>query len=190
MKVLEQAGVPLFVEEGKGYRLEDGYRLAPIMFTEEEANAFITAEKLVLLNKDSSFTQNYIGGTTKIKAVLRKDARDKASFLSDRIEFQDTSDNQSSSDYLAFLQKAITDFNLVQISYTSANNVLQERVVEPFAVINKIGSSWYFIAWCRLRSDFRLFRFDRISKLEVMVGKFTPHDITLEEYLTNYRKKF
>jgi predicted DNA-binding transcriptional regulator YafY len=189
MKVLEQAGIPLFIEEGKGYKLMEGYRLAPIMFTEDEANAFITAEKLVLLNKDSSLTQNYIDGTTKIKSVLRKEAKEKVSFLSERVAFQDTSKNQSISHYLAILQKAITDFNIVQINYKSANNILQQRMVEPFAVINNVGSSWYLIAWCRLRNDFRLFRFDRITNLEVLAGKFIPHDITLQEYLTNYRNK-
>ncbi|KKX47176.1 helix-turn-helix transcriptional regulator [Sphingobacterium sp. IITKGP-BTPF85] len=52
IKALEMAGVPILVEEGKGYSLMDGYRVSPIMFTESEANALITAEQLILKNKE------------------------------------------------------------------------------------------------------------------------------------------
>ena len=54
VKALEVSGVPLFTEEGKGYALMSGYTLPPVMFTEEEANALITAENMVSRNKDQS----------------------------------------------------------------------------------------------------------------------------------------
>ena len=38
IRTLENAGVPVFIEEGRGYSLMDGYRLPPILFTEEEVN--------------------------------------------------------------------------------------------------------------------------------------------------------
>ena len=37
IRALEEAGVPIYTEEGKGYSLSEGYRLPPVMFTEEEA---------------------------------------------------------------------------------------------------------------------------------------------------------
>jgi predicted DNA-binding transcriptional regulator YafY len=54
VKALEQAGVPILTEDGKGYSLMEGYRIPPVMFTESEANALVTAEQLVLKNRDSS----------------------------------------------------------------------------------------------------------------------------------------
>ena len=47
IRTLEEAGVPLYGEAGVGYSIVDGYRLPPVMFTQEEAMAFITAEKLM-----------------------------------------------------------------------------------------------------------------------------------------------
>lgn len=44
IRALEQAGVPIFTEDGKGYSLIEGYRIPPVMFTENEANALITTE--------------------------------------------------------------------------------------------------------------------------------------------------
>jgi len=32
IKALEQAGVPILTEDGKGYTLMEGYRIPPIMF--------------------------------------------------------------------------------------------------------------------------------------------------------------
>src|SRR5690606_16931779 len=59
IKALEQAGVPILTEDGKGYSLMEGYRIPPVMFTESEANALITAEQLILKNKDASFVKEY-----------------------------------------------------------------------------------------------------------------------------------
>ena len=67
IRTLEQSGVPIVTEEGKGYGLVDGYQLPPIMFNEEEANALITAEQFILRNKDQSLIDNYTSAITKIK---------------------------------------------------------------------------------------------------------------------------
>ena len=61
IKALEQSGVPVLTEEGKGYTLMDGYKIPPIMFTEKQANALILAEQLVLNSKDASFCKGLFG---------------------------------------------------------------------------------------------------------------------------------
>lgn len=189
IKTLEQAGVPILTKEGKGYSLMEGYKVPPIMFTESEANAFITAEKMVLVNKDESFVKNYVDAVVKIKSVLRNNTKDKVTLLSERVEFEQNSNNDFNSNFLSLIQIALTNFSVIKIDYNSPNNTeTTKRDVEPFAVINKVGESWYLIGWCRLRKDFRLFRFDRIMRLEITEDKFAPHKISLQEYLDGYRK--
>lgn len=190
IKTLEQAGVPILTEDGKGYSLMEGYKIPPVMFTEDEANALITAEKLVLVNKDSSLIKNYTNAIAKIKAVLRNNTKYKVELLSERVEFwKNPNNNDSTSNFLSLFQTAITNFNVIKIEYFSPyNNENSKRYIEPFALINKVGESWYLIAWCRLRKDFRLFRFDRIKKIEITDNTFSPHKISLEKYLTQYRK--
>ena len=80
IKALEQAGVPILTEEGKGYYLMEGYRIPPVMFTESEANALITAEQLILKNKDASFVKEYKEAVNKIKSVLKSVGK-RTSFL-------------------------------------------------------------------------------------------------------------
>lgn len=88
IRALEQAGVPIITEEGKGYSLMDGYKIPPIMFTESQANALILAEQLVLKNKDTSFIKDYTDAIDKIKAVLKQADKDKANLLTDRTRFE------------------------------------------------------------------------------------------------------
>src|SRR6187402_3596094 len=71
VKTLEEAGIPLIGEAGIGYSIMDGYRLPPVMFTREEATAFLTAEKFVENLTDASTTTHYKSAMYKVRAVLK-----------------------------------------------------------------------------------------------------------------------
>lgn len=189
IKALEQSGVPVLTEEGKGYSLMEGYRVPPVMFTEEEANALITAEQLVLKNKDASFIREYTGAISKIKSVLRYSTQDKANLLSDRVVFRQNPEQETTSNYLSVLQSALTAFRLVRIRYHAPGaGAATTRVVEPFALYST-QDNWLLIAFCRLRHEFRMFRLDRIQTLDVLTEKFPPHKMTLPEYFEMCRQK-
>lgn len=187
IRALEASGVPIFTEEGKGYSLVEGYRLPPISFSESEANALITAEHLVLNNHDKSFIENYSSAVAKIKAILRYDTKDKVELLSNRVYVWQSPTEQAKSQHLATLQLALTHFNLVKITYQTVNNEeTTQRVIEPFATYCLGKDNWLLLAWCRLREDFRNFRFDKIRQLEVLNEKFQPHPMTLDEYYEKF----
>jgi predicted DNA-binding transcriptional regulator YafY len=187
IRTLEQAGVPIITEEGKGYSIMEGYRIPPVMFTESEANALITAEQLVLKNKDASFVREYSEAINKIKSVLRSNTKDKANLLSNRIVFRQNTDNDRTSNYLSVLQLALTNCNLTKIEYHSPeNNQTTNRIIEPFAVYST-QENWLLIAFCRLRKDFRL---DRIQKLEITNDLFESHKMTLQEYFKICKEKY
>jgi len=190
IKALEEAGVPILTEDGKGYILMEGYRVPPVMFTESEANALITAEQLILKNKDDSFVKEYMEAINKIKSVLRVNTKDKANLLSNRIVFRHNSNNDRTSNYLSTLQLALTNFNLTKIKYRSTEtDQTTERTVEPFAIYST-HENWLLIAFCQLRKDFRAFRLDRIQNVFVLNEKFEPHKMTLQEYFDICKKKY
>ena len=185
IKALEQAGVPVLTEEGKGYTLMQGYRIPPVMFTESQANALILAEQLVLKNKDASFVKDYMEAIDKIKAVLGYHVRDKANLLAERTRFDQNINSERNSNNLSELQFALTNFNLTQIEYTNEAGQTSTRLIEPFALLSTQGN-WLLVAWCRTRNEFRYFRLDRINKLHILSDKFTPHNMTLQEYFDRY----
>jgi predicted DNA-binding transcriptional regulator YafY len=187
IRALEQAGVPIITEEGKGYSLMDGYKIPPVMFSESQANALILAEQLVLKNKDSSLIKDYAEAIDKIKAVLKQTEKDKANLLSLRTKFAKLDNYEIKSNILSTLQIAITNFYLVNFEYKNAENNESKRTVEPFALLN-ISEGWLLVAYCRLRKEFRYFRLDRIQKLQVQQEIFTPHKMSLQEFFEKYHE--
>jgi predicted DNA-binding transcriptional regulator YafY len=190
IKALEQSGIPICTEEGKGYTIMEGFRLPPVMFTESEANALITAEQLIAKNKDASLVHDYAEAITKIKAVLRYSTKNKAELLSKRVVFRQNVNNDITSNYLSSLQLALTNFNCIVLTYNAAEKKeTTVRTVEPFAVYST-QENWLLIAWCRLRKEYRAFRLDRIKKIEMLNEKFEPHKITLQQYFEICREKY
>src|ERR1700758_320956 len=76
IKTLEEAGIPIIGEAGVGYSIMDGYRLPPVMFTREEATAFLTAEKFVEKMTDTSTMEHHKSAMYKIRAILRSAEKD------------------------------------------------------------------------------------------------------------------
>jgi predicted DNA-binding transcriptional regulator YafY len=191
IRALEASGVPIYTEEGKGYCLMEGYRLPPVMFTQEEANALITAEQLILKNKDASLSKHYSEAIEKIKSVLRYSTRDKVDLLSKRILVKPQIILENTSDNLGVIQQALTSFQVIKIVYQAENQQnTTSRMVEPFAIYTNEEGNWSLVAFCRLRQEFRVFRLDRISALEVLAEIFEPHKMTIEEFKNEQRKKY
>lgn len=184
IRALEQAGVPILTEDGRGYTLMDGYSVPPVMFTEAQANALIIAEQLVLKNKDTSFIKDYTEAVDKVKAVLKYSQKAKADLIAERTRFDQNINRERNSNNLSDLQFALTNFYITKIEYSNEQNKTSTRYIEPFALLST--ENWLLVAYCRLRKEFRFFRLDRIKQLEVLSDKFDPHGMTLQEYFDKY----
>ena len=188
VRTLEKSGIPIVTEEGKGYSIMEGYHLPPVLFTEDEANALITVERLANKNKDQSFSENVSSAIEKIKAILRYSQKGNADLLADRIYFGGNNEGTKTSNNLMQIQKAITSFQILKIDYHSSENKRTTRNIEPFAIYSNNGN-FLLIAFCRLRQDFRSFRIDFIETLTPQNEIFTPHNMTIEKYFEDYIKK-
>lgn len=187
MRTLEQSGVPIVAEEGKGYSILDTYTIPPVMFTEEEANALVTAEHIIKRNKDASLSRNYVKAVTKIRSVLRENQKDYIEYISNRIQVRDNSGVEKTSENLIQLQIALSKKQLVHVHYHSLENEHSQRDVEPFALFTTKGN-WVLIALCRTKNAYRYFRLDRITSLSLLTQFFEPHQMTLQQYFDACRK--
>jgi len=188
IRTLEKSGIPIFTEEGKGYSIMEGYKIPPVMFSQQEANALITAEQIIQQNKDNSLVEHYKNAVEKIKAVLKYSQKDKTELLSERLVVRSSVKN-TSSNYLMMVETAITNFQLLFIEYLSLENNQSQREIEPFAIIHT-NNNWILIAFCRLRNKFRMFRLDCILKIVVKNEFFPKHKMTLNEFFQKESKKW
>ena len=187
IRTLERSGIPIITEEGKGYSLMEGYHLPPVLFTEEEANALVTVEQLVIRSKDQSFSETVSSAIEKIKAILRYSQKGNADLLADRIYFGDNRKEEISSNNLMQIQSAIIHFQVLLVDYLSSENKRTTRNIEPFAIYS-LNGNFLLIAFCRLRNAFRTFRIDYIESLLPQDETFAPHNMTIEKYFEDYVK--
>ena len=82
IRTLELSGIPIITEEGRGYSIMEGFHLPPVVFTEAEANAIVTMERLAIKNKDQSLTENVVSAVEKIKAILKYSQKGNVDLLS------------------------------------------------------------------------------------------------------------
>ncbi len=183
MRTLENAGVPLLTEEGKGYSLMDGYRIPPVMFTESEANALLTAELIIQLSKDTSLITEFSSAVSKIRAIIPNGLKNKTERLEQKIGITNTYiDNSPKSKYLLEIQKALVEHLVLKVDYTTKEGAVTQRSLEPFAIYSNQNNEWVLIAFCRLRNDFRSFSLVNIGKLSITAETFEPQKMTFTQY--------
>jgi predicted DNA-binding transcriptional regulator YafY len=65
------------------------------------------------------------------------------------------------------LEEAVAARRVVRLVYADRSGATTERDVEPVS-FTAGTSCWYFLGWCRLRGDGRVFRIDRILRAALL----------------------
>ncbi|MFN3405297.1 MAG: helix-turn-helix transcriptional regulator [Cytophagaceae bacterium] len=187
IRALEEAGVPIIGEAGSGYCLIDDYTVPPVMFSENEINALLTVQKIIKKNRDSSLQKGIDDLVIKIKALLKHSTKEKSEKLEKSI-FIFSNDVDGKTDYLATVQSAIVNHQVLKINYHAFySDTFSERIVEPLAVY-LTKDNWLLIAYCRMRKDLREFRMDRIQQLINLEETFPERNFSFEDYVRHNKK--
>ncbi|AMR33194.1 DNA-binding protein [Mucilaginibacter sp. PAMC 26640] len=174
IRSLEEAGIPIIGEAGVGYSLVEGYRLPPVMFTREEATAFLTAEKFVENMTDVSTAAQHKSAMYKVRAILKTAEKDLLESMDNNIAVFKSPARQrlNNNDHLQAILAAVANKKVLCIDYTAGYTQADtRREVEPVGIFY-LDSYWHLIAWCRMRADYRDFRIDRIKTLTETVQSF------------------
>ncbi|WP_300487371.1 YafY family protein [Flavobacterium sp.] len=184
IRTLEEAGVPLYGEAGVGYSIVDGYRLPPVMFTQDEAMAFITAEKLMEKLSETAIQNNFRSAMYKIRSVLRGSEKDLVEGLEDHIHVRKKKKNTTTApdNSLDILLKAISEKRIVKMTYRAfGNEENTERLLEPIGIYYE-NEYWYTVGYCHYRSDYRHFRADRVVSILLTEEAFRKEHSSLQKY--------
>jgi len=87
IRALGEAGVPVIGEIGTGYYLPDDYRVPPVMVTQQEVNALLTAQKYFESNSDRSVYENLESLSSKIRAPMKYSTKERVERLEQRVSF-------------------------------------------------------------------------------------------------------
>lgn len=178
---LSLSGVPITGEAGAGYRLLKGFRLAPLMFNEEELAAVLVGARMVQTWADPLLAQAARLALAKIEHVIPERLRPE-------LERQDIlvpafAANRVVAETLALLRDAIKRRRKIHFEYQRADAQQTTRTVQPLGLVYW-GKVWTLVAWCELRDDFRHFRLDRMRHTQVLTEPFQlVPGRTLEDFL-------
>lgn len=183
MRTLSEAGVPICGNSGVGYSLVEGYRLPSLMFTKEEAIAFLTAEKIIEQLTDSQNSNYFRQGMDKVRAALRAVDKKYLHDMDNTIAvYKSRNAGESLPNLMQVILSSINDKLIVEIDYTNADDNTSKRALEAVGITYS-HPRWYLSAWCHLREEYRMFRLDRISNIKTTGNEHTKIHPPLESLL-------
>jgi predicted DNA-binding transcriptional regulator YafY len=171
---LKDLSIPVESSRGVGgaYRLKPGYRLPPLLLTNEEAFALSLGLRSLRQVGLSAFAPATEGALRKLGRVLPEALRESIRTVEDVVAIEPGPWVVSTSvEYLIRAASAIRAGRRIRFAYRSHSGEPSRRQIEPYAVMHTDGR-WYLIGYCLTRKALRTFRLDRVSNLEIGAGKF------------------
>ena len=171
---LQDVGIPVEANIGRygGYRLRPGFKLPPLIFTEEEATAIMLG---LLASTWLEIGQSAVaieGALAKVSRVLPMRARERLEAVTAHLVlFPHNQQARPDASLLIDLSGAIHASQRIEIDYRSLQNEVTHRKVEPYGITGWKGH-WYLGGYCCLRQDYRSFRLDRIQQVQILSETF------------------
>jgi len=166
--MLETMGVPITSERGRlgAYLLVAGFKLPPMMFTNDEAVALsigmVAARGLGLADAAPAIAS----AQAKLARVMPARLKRQVGAIGDtvRLESRQAISAPASNDALVALTLAAQQRSRVHLRYRSGQGIDSEREFDPYGLACR-GGAWYAVGMCRLRNDLRSFRLDRVASV-------------------------
>ncbi len=173
--MLQDLGIP--VEAGRGrygaYRLRPGYKLPPLMFSEEEALALIlglaTARRLGLAEPALAAE----GALAKIERVLPVALRERVQAVQESLVLALSAPRpMPANELVVTLGIGVRQQRQVGLRYRAWGGEESQRVLDPYGMVYREGF-WYTVGYCHLRQDIRVFRLDRVLEATLREETFS-----------------
>ncbi|MEV4533010.1 YafY family protein [Asanoa sp. NPDC049518] len=177
---LADLGIPVAAARGRygGYRLSPGYKLPPLMLTDDEAAAvvlgLIAAEHLGLTTEAPATGP----ALAKIRRVLPTSLAERLAGVQESLGFtvdrRETAVRPATTTLLT-LGAAARSTRRVSITYRSWKGVTSLREVDPYGLVFHAGR-WYVTGFDHRRGEIRTFRLDRITAVDIGEATFEVPD--------------
>lgn len=164
---LQELGIPVEGQRGVGggYRIRPGFRLPPLMLTDDEAVVValgtLAAGRLGLAGS----TESVDGALAKIHRVLPDGLRRRVEALEETLDFTASARGSApvGGETVLLLAEAIRRRRRLRMTYRAYAGEETERELSPLGLVVHTGR-WYLAAFDHGRDDLRTFRVDRIRR--------------------------
>ena len=162
---LREAGVPVESSRGPygGYRLGRGARLPPVVFTEDEAIALVTAVLSATAGQRQG-TDIRREALDKVIRALPARVRQQAAVVRDTASGAGRPDPLPESTVTSALVAAIAEGRRVELDYRSESGRTHTWLVDPWALVVRHGR-WYLLGHSHHAQATRTLRADRVARV-------------------------
>jgi predicted DNA-binding transcriptional regulator YafY len=167
---LAELGIPVVAARGRygGYRLSPGYKLPPLMLTDEEAVAVVLG--LLAASRLGLETEAPATGIAlaKIRRVLPATLSERLAGVQESLGFtleRREGAARPATATLLSLGAATRANRRVSLTYRSWRGGVSLRLVDPYGLVFHAGR-WYLTGHDHRRGEVRTFRLDRISAVD------------------------
>ena len=176
MTLLAELGIPVEAGRGRygGYRLRPGYKLPPLMFSEDEALALVLGLLVVRQSGLAGTPADVEGALSKIERVMPDSLRARVRAVQEAVVLTGGSrETGPAGAIIGTLSEAAHRRRRVRLRYRSAHGEESARLVDVYGVVCREGT-WYAVGHDHLRSAMRTFRVDRVLTVQMRDETFTP----------------
>ncbi|MET9486586.1 YafY family protein [Nocardia sp. NPDC006630] len=158
-----------------GYRLAPGYRMPPLMLTDDEAVAVLLGLLTTGTGSSATAVDAAASATAKLRRVLPTHLTARLDALINTVEFtaDQSPETAVETTVLLRLAEATRERQPVTIGYTDRGGRSSERTVYPYGLVAHSGR-WYLTGKDSDSNELRPFRLDRITAVTTLPGTFTP----------------
>jgi predicted DNA-binding transcriptional regulator YafY len=186
---INAAGIPVTAIHGPsgGYKILDTFRLDRQFLSFDDLFFITTSLQGIADSLESRTVEKTVD---KIRSLAARHPSKELESRAERlhIDFRALGYSAHRRSHMALIQRALERNRCISFTYTSARLEQSRRVVEPHTLVFK-WYSWYLLAWCRSRKDFRLFRLSRIRDPELGHEVFRRRSVDVEHYLEQVMAK-
>jgi predicted DNA-binding transcriptional regulator YafY len=186
---LKDLSIPIHSSRGVGgsYRLRPGFRLPPLLLTNEEAFALSLGLRALRQVGLSGFAPATEGALGKLERVLPEALRESLRTVEDVVAIEPGPWVVSTSvECVVRAALAIRTNRRIRFSYQSHAGTVSRRYIEPYGVIHTDGR-WYLLGHCLTRRAMRTFRLDRVTGLDLCAETFRrPKDFDAHGYMQQH----
>lgn len=167
IEILCMAGIPVVTTQGKhgGISIQEGYKLDKNIFTNDELSNIIAGLRAVDSVHSTSDIENLLN-----KVVPKDQSGGEDVLRIDLASFY----KESIAPKIKKLKDAAISRNVVKFEYYSKSGK-SLRTVEPCYIVYR-WNNWYLYAYCRQTDTFRLFKLNRLWKLETLEDGFDKRE--------------
>lgn len=164
IETLSQAGIPVYTAQGKGggVSILDHFVLNKTTVSDQEQNQILFALQSLastqqMETKDICSRLQVLFGKTDSNWI--------------EVDFSRWGNKKTDKEKFGLLKRAVIEKQEVSFLYSSSDGKTKARTVCPLKLVFK-SKEWYLQAYCLLKEDYRTFKINRMSSIDVLETSF------------------